>query len=113
MSSPLGALGNGAGDSISYGQIATASAVNTTATILAHPALADGAITSVTLTPVGKIVNQDAKWTYTYKNQNVVAPGGSVALATDERDSGRDECHFLKLDGFALPMHKTARQKTA
>ena len=38
---------------------------------------------------------------------------GSVALATDERDFGRDECHFLKLDGFALPMHKTARQKTA
>ena len=38
---------------------------------------------------------------------------GSVALATDERDFGRDECHFLKLGGFALPMHKTARQKTA
>lgn len=81
-STTLGALGNGAGDSISYGQIATASAVNTTATILAHPALADGATTSVTLTPVGKIVNQDAKWTYTYKNQNVVAPGsyGGVNL---------------------------------
>ena len=40
-------------------------------------------------------------------------PYGSVALATDKRDFGRDECHFLKLDGFALPMHKTARQKTA
>ena len=38
---------------------------------------------------------------------------GSVALATYERDFGRDECYFLKLDGFALPMHKTARQKTA
>ena len=43
----------------------------------------------------------------------MAAPYGSVALATDERDFGRDECHFLKLDGFALPMHKTARQKTA
>jgi hypothetical protein len=74
-STTLGALGNGAGDTISYGQIATATALNTTATILAHPALADGATTSVTLTPVGKIVNQDAKWTFTYKNQNVVAPG--------------------------------------
>ena len=74
-STTLGAMGNGAGDTISFGQIATATAVNTTATVLAHPALADGATTSVTLTPVGKIVNQDAKWTYTYKNQNIVAPG--------------------------------------
>ena len=38
---------------------------------------------------------------------------GYVALATDERDFGRDECHFLKLDGFALSMHKIGRQKTA
>ena len=38
---------------------------------------------------------------------------GSVALATDERDFGRDECYFLKLDGFALLMHKIGRQKTS
>ena len=38
---------------------------------------------------------------------------GSVALATDERDFGGDECQSLKLDGFALPMHKIDRQKTA
>jgi hypothetical protein len=74
-STTVGALGNGAGDSISYGQIATAAAANTTATVLAHPALADGATTSVTLTPVGKIVNQDARWTYSYRNQNTVPPG--------------------------------------
>ena len=37
----------------------------------------------------------------------------SVALATDERDFGGDECQSLKLDGFALPMHKIGRQKTA
>jgi hypothetical protein len=74
-STTLGALSNGSGDAISYSQIATATATATTGTILAHPALADGAATSITLTPVGKIVNQDAKWTYTYKNQSVVAPG--------------------------------------
>ena len=38
---------------------------------------------------------------------------GSVALATDERDVGGDECQVLKLDGFFLPMYKTGRQKTA
>jgi hypothetical protein len=38
---------------------------------------------------------------------------GSVALATDERDFGGDECHFLKQDGFVQPMHKTGQQKTA
>jgi hypothetical protein len=71
-----GALGNGAGDTISYGQINTVAAANTTGTTLAHPALVDAAAgTSISLAPVGKIVNQDAKWTYTYKNQNVVAPG--------------------------------------
>ena len=42
-----------------------------------------------------------------------VAQRGSVALATDEHDFGRDECHFFKLDGFALPMHKTGQQKKA
>ena len=41
------------------------------------------------------------------------AAKGSVALATNERDFGRDECHFLKLDGFALPMYKIGRQKTS
>ena len=43
----------------------------------------------------------------------VMTSPGSVALATDERDFGRDECYFLKLDGFFLPTHKTGRQKTA
>jgi hypothetical protein len=75
-STTLGALGNGAGDTISYGQIATAVAVNTSATALAHPTLADAATTTVTLTPAtGKVINRDAKWTYTYLNSAVVAPG--------------------------------------
>jgi len=75
-STTLGALGNGSGDTISYAQIAAAVAVNTSATALAHPALLDGATSTVTLTPaVGKVMNRDAKWTYTYLNSAVVAPG--------------------------------------
>lgn len=75
-STTLGALGNGAGDTISYSQISTAVATLTSGTALAHPALADAATTTVTLTPaVGKVMNRDAKWTYTYLNSNVVAPG--------------------------------------
>ena len=75
-SQTVGALGNGAGDTISYAQIATAVATLTSATALAHPALADAATTTVTLTPAsGKVMSRDAKWTYTYLNQNVVAPG--------------------------------------
>ena len=75
-STTIGALGNGLGDTISYAQIGTAVAVNTSATALAHPALADAATTNVTLTPAsGKVISRDAKWTYTYLNANVVAPG--------------------------------------
>ncbi|HXF79453.1 MAG TPA: hypothetical protein VN598_11360 [Usitatibacter sp.] len=75
-STTVGALGNGAGDTISYGQIATAAAANTTAVVLAHPTLADAATTTVTLTPAsGKVLNRDAKWTFTYANAAVVPPG--------------------------------------
>jgi hypothetical protein len=75
-STTLGALGNGSGDTISYGQIGTSVAALTSATPLSHPALADAATTTVTLTPAaGKVINRDAKWTYTYTNAAVVAPG--------------------------------------
>src|SRR5476651_1932943 len=75
-STTLGALGNGAGDTISYSQIGAAVAVNTSVTALAHPTLVDAATSTVTLTPaVGKVMNRDAKWTYTYLNSAVVAPG--------------------------------------
>lgn len=75
-STTAGALSNGAGDSISFGAIATTVASLTSATTLAHPALADGSTTSVTLSPAsGKVVNRDARWTYTYSNSAVVAPG--------------------------------------
>lgn len=75
-STTLGALGNGSGDTISYGQIGTTVATLTSATALPHPTLADGATTTLTLTPAsGKVVDRDARWTYAYLNQNVVAPG--------------------------------------
>jgi hypothetical protein len=75
-SATLGALANVAGDTISYAQIGTTVANLTSAVALVHPALADAATTTVTLTPAsGKIMNRDAKWTFTYLNQNVVAPG--------------------------------------
>ena len=76
-STTTGPLNNGAGDSISYTQIATAVAANTSATPLAAPALADAATTNITLTPnIGtKVTNLDARWTYTYLNSAVAAPG--------------------------------------
>jgi hypothetical protein len=78
----LGALSDGAGDSISYTKICVASATNTTGTILTHPGaggacnnLTDGATTTSTLTAVAKIVAQDAKWTYSYANNTSPAAG--------------------------------------
>ena len=74
-STTLGALGNGSGDTISYAQISTAAAVLTSAVALPHPALVDGVTTSTTVSPVGKIVNRDAKWTFSFLNSTLVAPG--------------------------------------
>jgi hypothetical protein len=73
--STLGALGNGAGDSINWSQITTTPAALTTATVLSAPTLANGASTTVGLTAVNKVVNQDARWTYAYANSAVVAAG--------------------------------------
>jgi hypothetical protein len=69
------AMNDGAGDTISYTQIKTTASTNTTGTILAPPALADGATTTTTLTAVGKVVQQDAKWAYTYLNATVPPAG--------------------------------------
>lgn len=77
-STTTGALSNGAaGDTISYAQIATAATTLTSATALPAPALADGATTSVTVTPTTgtRVVSRDARWTYTYANSAIVAPG--------------------------------------
>ena len=76
-SQTAGALNNGAGDTISWSQMNVAVATNTSATALSHPALADGSTTSVNLAPTSgtKVTNLDAKWTFTYKNQNIVPAG--------------------------------------
>lgn len=76
-STTLGPLNNGAGDTISWSQMNVAVASNTTATALVHPTLADGVTTSINLTPTSgtKVTNLDARWTFTYRNQNVVPAG--------------------------------------
>lgn len=76
-STTLGALSNGAGDTISYSQISTAVAALVSATALPHPTLVDGASTALTITPAGgsKVVNRDAKWTFTYLNTGVAGAG--------------------------------------
>ena len=76
-STTLGPLNNGAGDTISWSQMNVAVTANTTATALVHPTLVDGATTSVNLTPTSgtKVTNLDARWTFSYLNQNVVAAG--------------------------------------
>ena len=76
-STTLGAMSNGTGDSISYSQMSVAVATNTSATALPAPTLVDGGTTSVNLTPTSgtKVTNLDAKWTFAYKNNNIVAAG--------------------------------------
>jgi hypothetical protein len=76
-STTLGAMSNGAGDTISWSQMNVAVATNTSATALSHPTFADGSTTSINLAPTSgtKVTNLDAKWTFTYKNQNIVAAG--------------------------------------
>ena len=74
-STTVGALGNGAGDTLSFGLISTTPTVLTSATALAAPALADGATTSTTVPATGKIVNRDARWTFAFLNSAIVPPG--------------------------------------
>ncbi|HWX70022.1 MAG TPA: hypothetical protein VNY25_10000 [Steroidobacteraceae bacterium] len=74
-STTTGALSDGTGDNLSFATITTAAAHNTSATTLAAPALADGVTTSVPIAAVGKIVQQDAKWTYSYSNATIPPAG--------------------------------------
>lgn len=83
-----GALSDGAGDTISWSEIAitTAAGVPATGTNLAHPGtpnLADAGSTTVSLTPVAKVINQTAQWTFKYKNTNIPAAGtyGATGVA--------------------------------
>lgn len=81
-----GPLSNGAGNTISWSEITVATAaqavVPASASTLAHPGTAaapftDGASTTVSLTPAAssKVINQSAKWTFSYKNTNVPSSG--------------------------------------
>jgi len=74
-STTTGPLSDGNGDTISYAQIKTTATANTTGTTLAPPTLADGTTTTTTLTAVNKIVQQDAKWAYTYLNTGTPPAG--------------------------------------
>ena len=76
-SATLGALNNGAGDTISWSQMDVAVTSLLTTTQLPHPTLVDAAITSISLPPTSgsKVTNLDATWTFTYRNDNVVPAG--------------------------------------
>jgi hypothetical protein len=81
--STVGALSDGAaGDTIPFTQITTAVATFTSATALPAPTLTNGACTAVPVNPPAgsKIINRDAKWTYSYANAAVV-PGGTYGGA--------------------------------
>jgi hypothetical protein len=75
VASTGGALSDGAGDTISWSEIAITTAGGAT---LAHPGtpnLSDAGTTTVSLTPVNKVINQTGQWTFKYKNTNVPAAG--------------------------------------
>lgn len=76
-SATTGALSNGAGSTISYGQITTAVTAlpGAPGAAMPHPTLADTGTGSVTLAATAGVVDRGATWTYSYANSAVVAPG--------------------------------------
>ncbi len=75
-STTQGALQNGSGSTISHNQIVAAATALTSAEVLQHPVLVDGGTTSIALIPAsGRLINRDARWTFSYLNQTIVAPG--------------------------------------
>jgi len=72
-----GALSNGVvGDpTLSFTQISTTAAQNTSTVPLPAPALGDNTTTTTTVNATGKVVNQDARWTFSFLNTVVVPPG--------------------------------------
>lgn len=73
--STLGDLSNGAGNSIGWGEITTTAAAWTTGTTLPAPTITAGTGTAIPLTAVANVVNQDARWTYSYDNNTIVPAG--------------------------------------
>ena len=83
----IGALGNGAGDTIPWSEIAIANSnllvpafANTFPHLAALPA--SGASANFAPAPVAKVTNVGSTWTFTYRNTNTVPAGtyGGVAL---------------------------------
>jgi hypothetical protein len=78
-----GPLTDSAGDTIPFTQITTAAAANTaTYSTLAAPALSNTS-TSETITATNKVVQADAKWTFSYANSTAEPAGtygGTTAL---------------------------------
>jgi hypothetical protein len=74
-----GALADGAGDTINYNQITTTAATLSTTTALTPPTLANNTSNTVTLAPAtGKVIDEDAKWTFQYANTAGVVPGAGT-----------------------------------
>jgi len=82
-----GAMNDGAGDTINWSQIGTASATNTTGTALPAPVLANNTSATLTLNAGTKSFYEDAKWTYTYTiaagSPPVAGTYGGAAAAND------------------------------
>lgn len=69
-------LSNAAGDTIPFSEILTAPTTLTSTTVLDAPALTNGQSAVVTLTPAtGKVIERDARWTFSFANSAVYAPG--------------------------------------
>ncbi|RNF86396.1 hypothetical protein [Montanilutibacter psychrotolerans] len=64
-------------DTISYNEITATAAPVGGATLLPHPTLIDAGTTSIPLAAAGatKVVNREARWTFTYDNTAMVAAG--------------------------------------
>jgi hypothetical protein len=76
-SSTTGQLGNGAGDTISFNDIAASATTLTSATPLSHPTFVDGGVSGNVVVPAAnKIVNRDARWTFSYLN-TAAKPAGT------------------------------------
>lgn len=77
-------IGDGNGDFIAWSQITTTAATLTPAYTLLNPPVltAAGGSSTITLTPAGnpKVVQADAKWTFSYAN-SVTPPGGQYGGA--------------------------------
>ncbi len=78
-----GPLSDGRGDTISYAAITTSASHYTTGTTLVAPSLADGATNTVMLTAVHRVVQQDARWAYTYANAEVPGSGAYGGVNTN------------------------------